>query len=73
LPLPATGVEAALRASPDGQIVEILADHPTSLLHALTSWALERNLELERLQVTKPSLEDVYLAITSDESGAGAS
>jgi ABC-2 type transport system ATP-binding protein len=71
LPLPATGAEATLRASPDGQMVEIVADHPTPLLHALTSWALERNLELERLQVTKPSLEDVYLDITSDEAAGG--
>jgi ABC-2 type transport system ATP-binding protein len=36
--------------------------------HAITGWALERGHELRGLQVTQPSLEDVYLRLTADES-----
>jgi ABC-2 type transport system ATP-binding protein len=37
---------------------------PTRTLHELTSWALQRDLELPGLEVTRPSLEDVYLELT---------
>jgi hypothetical protein len=33
----------------------------------LTEWAVARGLELERLEVSQPSLEDVYLELTGDE------
>jgi ABC-2 type transport system ATP-binding protein len=46
--------------------VEIESASPTRTLHELTSWALERGIELERLQVSRPSLEDVYLELTGD-------
>jgi ABC-2 type transport system ATP-binding protein len=35
-------------------------------LHELSGWALERGLELDDLQVTRPTLEDVYLQLTTD-------
>jgi ABC-2 type transport system ATP-binding protein len=35
-------------------------------LHQLAGWALERGLELDDLQVTRPTLEDVYLQLTTD-------
>jgi hypothetical protein len=35
-------------------------------LHQLTGWAMENGVELERLQVSRPSLEDVYLELTGD-------
>jgi ABC-2 type transport system ATP-binding protein len=41
---------------------------PTPVLHALTAWAVERGVELDGLTVTRPSLEDVYLALT-DSAG----
>ncbi|HKG01570.1 MAG TPA: ABC transporter ATP-binding protein [Conexibacter sp.] len=41
-------------------------DDPTQLLHELTSAALERGERLEGLSVTRPTLEDVYLELTSD-------
>jgi ABC-2 type transport system ATP-binding protein len=47
-------------------IVEVDAESVTKALHGLTSWAVERGLELDRLQVTRPSLEDVYLELTGD-------
>ena len=33
-------------------------------LHDLSGWALERKLELDDLEVTRPTLEDVYLRLT---------
>ena len=52
---------------PDGW-VEMSADDPVQLLHELTGWALERGIELDGLEVSRPSLEDVYLALTSSGS-----
>ena len=36
-------------------------------LHALSGWALERGLELEDLEVRRPTLEDVYLKLTTPD------
>ena len=62
------GLPDAVRAAADsgGETVEIRTDSPTSLLHELTSWAVERGDELEGLSVMQPSLEDVYLGLISD-------
>jgi ABC-2 type transport system ATP-binding protein len=49
-------------------LVEVITDDPTRALHELTSWAVAAHLRLEALEVTRPSLEDVYLEITR---GAG--
>jgi ABC-2 type transport system ATP-binding protein len=49
----------------DGERVEVDTDDPTELLHRLTSEALARGERLEDLTVTRPSLEDVYLELTS--------
>jgi ABC-2 type transport system ATP-binding protein len=46
---------------------ELRAENPTIQLHALTGWALERGVHLEDLEVSRPSLEDVYLEITGGE------
>jgi len=40
---------------------------PTETLHRLTDWALRRGMTLDRLTVDRPSLEDVYLSLTSDD------
>jgi ABC-2 type transport system ATP-binding protein len=48
--------------------IELDTDDPTELLHRLTSEALERGERLEDLHVTRPSLEDVYLQLTSTEA-----
>ena len=37
------------------------------MLHTLTSWALDREVDLVGLTVDRPSLEDVYLELTSAE------
>jgi ABC-2 type transport system ATP-binding protein len=50
--------------------VELTTDDPTRTLHELTGWALERGVRLDDLEVSRPTLEDVYLAITGGEGGA---
>jgi ABC-2 type transport system ATP-binding protein len=53
-------------ATVNDDLVEVNAESATQAVHQLTSWALGKGLELERLQVTRPSLEDVYLELTGD-------
>jgi ABC-2 type transport system ATP-binding protein len=52
-------------------LVELKAEEPTQILYELTSWAVSSHVSLAGLEVTRPSLEDVYLEITG-ESAAGA-
>jgi ABC-2 type transport system ATP-binding protein len=37
-------------------------------LHTLAGWALERDVELDDLEVRRPTLEDVYLVLTAERS-----
>ncbi|HET9671920.1 MAG TPA: ABC transporter ATP-binding protein [Actinomycetota bacterium] len=55
---------------PDGSW-ETRTDNPTKVVHDLTAWALERGLAYETLEVTQPSLEDVYIDLTGGEEGTG--
>ncbi len=50
----------------DGDMVEVSAESATRALHELTTWAIGKDLELEQLQVARPSLEDVYLELTDE-------
>jgi ABC-2 type transport system ATP-binding protein len=52
----------------DGSLVQRETDDPTALLHELTSRALAEGRRIEGLSVGRPSLEDVYLELTT---GAG--
>ncbi|HET8527176.1 MAG TPA: ABC transporter ATP-binding protein [Actinomycetota bacterium] len=55
---------------PDGSYqMHADADETTKLVHDLTGWALETGSGLEVLEVTPPSLEDVYLELTDSEAG----
>ncbi len=49
--------------------VGFTTSEPTEVLHLLTSWARDRPdpIELDGLTVTRPSLEDIYLALTASE------
>ena len=70
LPLP-VGITATLRSG----YVEFAVPEPTAALFALTGWATERGVGLAGLTVERPSLEDVYLALTggpADEHQRGA-
>lgn len=50
---------------PDGY-VQVEVDRPEEVLHELTGWAIQHHVNLEGLEVTRPSLEDVYLTLTGD-------
>jgi ABC-2 type transport system ATP-binding protein len=52
--------------------VELRTTEPTRALNLLTGWALARGEELDALTVTRPSLEDVYLRLTSATEPAHA-
>jgi ABC-2 type transport system ATP-binding protein len=56
-------------AGPDG-FTELAPDDVTLALHRLTGWAIEQRISLDGLEVTRPSLEDVYLALTAASAGS---
>jgi ABC-2 type transport system ATP-binding protein len=58
--------ETEIRYRKDGEEVVLHTTDPTRLLHELTSEALAEGRELEGLSVRRPTLEDVYLALTSE-------
>ena len=52
----------------DGHGHLIVTTEPTRALHDLTGWALERGVALEQLEVSRPTLEDVYLELTGEDA-----
>jgi ABC-2 type transport system ATP-binding protein len=64
--LPVDGGTATLDG--DGA-VSVRTHDPVVVLNRLTGWAIERKVDLEALEVRRPSLEDVYLELTADASG----
>ncbi len=64
---------AAFPVRRDGPDYLLDTPQPTRLLHDLTEWAVGAGVELEGLEVSRPSLEDVYLRLTGDgEEGKAA-
>ncbi len=61
-------LEVEIRFRRNGEEVLIRTTEPTRVLHELTGEALARGEELERLEVRRPSLETVYLALIEDET-----
>jgi ABC-2 type transport system ATP-binding protein len=53
----------------NGEPVVLSTHEPTRVLHELTGEALREGRELDGLVVRRPTLEDVYLALTADEEG----
>jgi ABC-2 type transport system ATP-binding protein len=51
----------------DGR-VELAHEDPVRLLHAITTWALARGYPLSDISVHRPSLEDIYLRLTREET-----
>jgi ABC-2 type transport system ATP-binding protein len=62
--LPAALAERVQR-DPDGRM-RLPSTSVTADLHLLSGWALDRGLELADLEVSRPTLEDVYLQLTSE-------
>jgi ABC-2 type transport system ATP-binding protein len=49
-----------------GTEIVVETDELTKTLHTLTGWAVKKRIELEGLTVSRPSLEDAYLALTGE-------
>jgi ABC-2 type transport system ATP-binding protein len=58
-------VAAPVSGAPGDQ-VEVQATSPLPLLGTLAAWAQARNIDLPDLQVSRPTLEDVYLQLTRE-------
>lgn len=58
------GVETLTPGAGGGLDVSFESEAPTLDLHRLSSWAVEQGVELDGLEVRRPTLEDVYLELT---------
>jgi ABC-2 type transport system ATP-binding protein len=71
-----TGLPADRPSLPGGalqserDVLLVRTEQPTAVLHQLTDWAVSRRIELEDLNVSRPSLEEVYLELTESALGA---
>jgi ABC-2 type transport system ATP-binding protein len=61
---------ATIRYRAGGEDVKVETTTLVKTLHELTGEALARGEDIEGLEVTRPSLEDVYLELTSDSEPA---
>jgi len=61
-------LEVEIRYRREGEDVLLRTGEPTRVLHELTAEALARGEELDRLEVRRPTLEDVYLALTEEDA-----
>jgi ABC-2 type transport system ATP-binding protein len=59
--------QTEIRYRQNGEEVLLRTDEPTRTLAELTSAAVARGEELDGLQVRRPSLEEVYLALTAEQ------
>lgn len=57
---------ATIRYRESGRDVELQTTTPVATLNELTGRALAEGIDLEGLEVTRPSLEDVYLSLTAE-------
>jgi ABC-2 type transport system ATP-binding protein len=66
--VPAVDLPERLRreAARHNDRLTIRTTEPTRLLHELTSWAMERSVELKGLTVSRATLEDVFLELTGE-------
>ncbi|MDQ4149021.1 MAG: ABC transporter ATP-binding protein [Actinomycetota bacterium] len=65
--------EAGPRTKASDGRYELSTRHPTRTLFHLTAWALRAGVELDGLEIARPSLEDVYLELTKEASSPGGS
>ncbi len=70
--LTTTELKTEIRFRRDGEEVLLRTDEPTRVLAELTAEAVARGEELEGLEVRRPTLEEVYLALTEEPAEAGA-
>jgi hypothetical protein len=48
----------------DGDRVTVITSEPVLATQKLTTWAVDRDLDLEHFSVSQPTLEDIYLELT---------
>jgi ABC-2 type transport system ATP-binding protein len=66
LPTGVSLTDLPLGAAPEpAGMVRVTTAEPTEALHRLTGWALHSGHKLDMLSVTRPSLEDIYVALTA--------
>jgi len=65
--LTSTDLQTEIRYRQNGEEVLVRTDEPTRVLAELTAAAVARGEELEGLQVRRPTLEEVYLALTVEQ------
>ena len=56
---------------PDG-FIEVTVDDAVADVFRLTKWAIEEQVDLDGFEVKRPTLEDVYLSLTSSASTEAA-
>jgi len=73
--LPPGTSAADLPSLPQGAVVEVVngavsisTRELVAAAHALTGWAISRDVDLEGFEITRPSLEDTYLSIVGDNT-----
>jgi ABC-2 type transport system ATP-binding protein len=66
--LTSTELEVEIRYRLDGEEILLRTNEPTRVLHELTTDALARGEEIERLEVRRPSLEEVYLSLVDEDA-----
>ncbi len=64
-------VASSERAMEDGRVV-VLTSEPVRATQAITTWALEHDVDLGHFSVAQPTLEDIYLELTGTDPSAGA-
>ncbi|MGQ0678899.1 MAG: ABC transporter ATP-binding protein [Actinomycetota bacterium] len=67
--------EVLAAGNPVEDYLEYRVPNPTHFLHDLTSWALQHQIVIDALEVSRPTLEEVYLSMTgsmTDAAGQGA-
>ena len=64
--------ETTIRYRSQGREVVLQTKTPVQTLYELTSKALADGEDLEGLEVTRPSLEDVYLELTAASTAEAA-
>ena len=64
--LTSADLEVEIRYRRNGEEVLVRTSEPTRVLHELTAAALARGEELDRLEVRRPTLEEVYLALVDE-------
>jgi len=61
------GGQTEIRYRRGGEEVVVHTGEPTRVLHELTEEAIQAGVELEGLEVRRPTLEDVYLSLTEQD------